>query len=354
MELAFDYVPSKGKPRIGALVFPSFHHYGYILWNYTEVAHKVLHMFDHGWSDPIRLARGIVFDRTGKMIALPFPKFFGFNERTEPVSPDLEAIDVREKLDGHLGIIFFPKGKPYLTTRGSFHSQSAQLGRSLLRRHVCAHKQQWNEFEGLHGYTLLVEIIHPKTRVLVEYPKRERRLVLIGAYETASATDCAPAFVDKIGERLGLAVAPSIPVRNVSDLVVWMRDRSVRNREGFVARYASDEREKFKFEAYVGQMIAGNIDANPYQYLMKRILVDDAKEKVRLLDPDVADRAQRILKDLMDVRDVPLVVGKKDAQKSRRMYLHRLVPQDECSAHYKTLCREFLRYIAALPTTPST
>ncbi|MFA5936135.1 MAG: RNA ligase [Patescibacteria group bacterium] len=336
MERAFDYVPSPGKPSIRSLVRPDFHPDGFVMWNYTPVAHMTLHLFEDGWSDPIRLARGLVFDTQGELLALPFPKFFNYGEHRETREfKRARIVDAREKFDGHLGIIIPFAQRFYLTTRGRFTSPSALLGTDLVQRH--AKKHHWNTAYP-HHLTVLVEIVHPNTRVHVDYGGASK-LVLIGAFHRQTGEDIYGDALDELGELLSLEVSPRVNVRTIKGLTTLMRDRSVENREGIVARFDDGRRVKFKFERYIGLMVAAKLN---HSYLMRRIMDNKARTMIATLDEEVRPAALRMKRQLLRVR--PLAhQNPRAAVKRIRSFV---VPERDIASFQQT-AREFVRFLRA-------
>jgi RNA ligase len=83
-----------------------------------------------------------------------------------------ESFEVFEKMDGSLGIFFYYGGEFHMATRGSFTSEQAIKGMEIAKRYNYDKKC-------VIGYTYLFEIIYPENRIVVDYGKEER-LVLLG------------------------------------------------------------------------------------------------------------------------------------------------------------------------------
>ena len=71
------------------------------IWNYTETV-----QYSGNWDEITLMARGLVTDNHGTVIARPFTKFFNMEERKHVATPEFEVF---EKLDGSLGIVFYYK-----------------------------------------------------------------------------------------------------------------------------------------------------------------------------------------------------------------------------------------------------
>jgi len=222
-EVATGYVSRKwlaGAPDPGVAVY-----------NYTAKAAGKRH-----WTHETKLARGLVADGDGILAARPFTKFFDLAQT--PAVPEHEPSEVTEKLDGSLGICYLRHDGPAVTTRGSPGSWQGREATELLRR-------DYGGFLPEHGSTLLVEIIVPENRVVVDYGER-RELVAIACIDNATGADL-PIPADWPGpsvERYG----PLCP-GDLGELVA--KAEADGNREGFVLRWpGSNLRAKLKLPTY--------------------------------------------------------------------------------------------------------
>jgi RNA ligase len=166
------------------------------------------------WDEITLNCRGLVLDNEGNVIAKPFPKFFNYEEHNAEEIPN-ELFEVYEKMDGSLGIWFYyereltyserykiwfssnyetgmeyyeeivpnfddpyfqptptTKGEWHMATRGSFTSEQSIKGMEI------AIKYNYDKI-CVPGFTYLFEIIYPENRIVVDYGKEER-LVLLG------------------------------------------------------------------------------------------------------------------------------------------------------------------------------
>jgi RNA ligase len=135
------------------------------IFNYSRTC-----QYDRLWDDVTLNCRGLILDTKGNVIAKPFPKFFNMEELSDSEIPK-ESFEVFEKMDGSLGIFFHYNGEWHMATRGSFTSEQAIKGMEIAKR------------EGLDkkcvpGFTYLFEIIYPENRIVVDYG-RDERLVLL-------------------------------------------------------------------------------------------------------------------------------------------------------------------------------
>jgi hypothetical protein len=335
IEACLGYRREGKMPAASALLAPYFHPtLPLIGLNYSPVAHNTLHAFPSGWTPALRLCRGIIFDRGGAVVGKGFDKFFNLGEHAETTDLPDEPFDATEKKDGHLGIIFSYGGELVLATRQSFAGPTARLGNEMLAK-VAAQKGWKASFPD--GMSVLVEIIHPKTRVHVDYG-RSKRFVLIGAYENATLADRGGhADLAALAKRLKLPVAERWSGTSLKDLRALMKDHSVRNKEGFVVRFASGRRVKFKFESYIGLMVEAKLS---YAYLMNRMIAGTLDRMIDTLDAEVRPKADEM------VRAIRKAVRFKE-EKKRREYLYGLDADKAKNQYYRGICRKYLKSVGS-------
>jgi len=114
------------------------------IYNYTQNA-----QFERVWNEITLMCRGLILDVNMNIVALPFKKFFNYEEHSVEDIPvgDFEAY---EKMDGSLGILYHLDNVPHIATRGSFTSDQAVVGNKILN------KNYYNLFEKLNkDYTYL-------------------------------------------------------------------------------------------------------------------------------------------------------------------------------------------------------
>ncbi|BBC25186.1 T4 RnlA family RNA ligase [Pseudanabaena sp. ABRG5-3] len=201
------------------------------IYNYTAKA-----QYDRLWTPETMQCRGLILDRDGAIAARPLPKFFNLQEYKE--SLPAEPFDVYEKLDGSLGILYWYQDQPYIASRGSFNSDQADKANKI--------------FQSLYSdaiplldksLTYLFEIIYPANRIVVDYGTYEA-LVLLAVIETASGREHPiEAF-----SHLGFPIAKKYDGLKDLEAIASLNEQ---NQEGFVIRFGSGLRLKFKFADYV-------------------------------------------------------------------------------------------------------
>ncbi len=334
MEKFFWYKKTSPKmPSITALVGAFFHPtQPFIGLNYTPVAHNTLHAFPEGWTLPLRLCRGIIFSRRGKLLAKPFAKFFNYGEHEETkILPD-GPFEATVKHDGHLGIIFEYENKFWLTTRGDFQSRTSKIGGEMLAAYANAYAWKASVPKDL---TVLVEIIHPSTKVHLDYAGDEK-FILIGACDRKTLKDLTHAELYNLGALVGLPVTELWSIKSVSDMRKLMENLTIQNREGFVARYPDGLRVKFKFATYINKMVGAKLG---YRYIMKRMMAGNLEKMIKFLPEEISAQAQEMVVKLQKVRQLAA------SEKEKREYLYNLVPKEESNSGYRNVCREFLKFL---------
>ncbi|MFJ8663317.1 RNA ligase [Streptomyces sp. NPDC093795] len=218
------------------------------IYTYTRACQYSRH-----WNRATTRCRGLVADdATGRIVALPLPKFFNVSEHASgrPYAPPLpdEPFEVYDKVDGSLAVVFHYDGRWHVASKGSFTSAQATWAQ---RRLDAA------DSTGLTpGVTYLAEILYPGNRVVVNYGER-RDLVLLAAFgRDGTEIPLAEAAVgwDPVG-----SIVRTWPAMSVGELVALTESNTLpgggratgTDAEGFVLRFASGLRAKAKIAEYV-------------------------------------------------------------------------------------------------------
>ncbi|GIE83928.1 RNA ligase [Actinoplanes regularis] len=204
----------------------------FTIYNYTEAC-----QYSGAWS-PVTLAcRGLIVDGSGKVVARPLSKFFNHTESQAPVLDPVAKVTVTDKADGSLGILYHDGSGFAVATRGSFASEQAVHATEILRT-------RYASFVPPEGLTVLVEIIYPDNRIVVDYQGLDD-LVLLGAVEIATGRSHGPSAVPDwpgpVVETFGYATLAEA-------LAASPRD----GKEGLVVHFTeADQRVKIKYADYV-------------------------------------------------------------------------------------------------------
>ncbi len=209
------------------------------IYNYTKRA-----QYDEVWNASTRACRGLITDLDGRVHARPFEKFFNLEQLA--AIPD-GPYDVYEKFDGSLGIMYFADQRPWIATRGSFHSDQANAANTILQDMLAGLR----DVDTLKAYTPMFEIIVPESRVVVDYGG-ERRLMLIGVRHTASGEDLNAAQITQFAQQHGFSDVSQAAAHGSSPgpLPAFLQTQR-HNHEGYVIHWHSGERAKVKHNEYV-------------------------------------------------------------------------------------------------------
>lgn len=211
------------------------------LYNYTDKC-----TYDRAWDEYTMRARGIIFEReTGKLVALPFGKFFNLGEHESTALPKIpanERYNIWEKMDGSLGIVYHYEGKWNVATRGSFTSPQAIEGQKILQ-------EKYDTRIFLESNTYLVEIIYPENKIIVDYGSA-RRLVLLGSRSRVLQDFYANYnYLEMMSRGSGM---PLCQRRFMSIAECVMLQKCLpKNEEGFVVEFDSGFRVKIKGDEYL-------------------------------------------------------------------------------------------------------
>lgn len=237
---------------------------GLSIYNYSDSA-----MYTPGaWDNPaVRICRGlIVEDRTQKVIARPWVKFFNHGQVESGELDPTAAVEVTDKLDGSLGIVYAFDGQVRVATRGSFESDQALWATEWINSHWPFHRTRGDILQLLKFTTLLVEIIYPENRIVCDYGNFQG-LVLIGAVDIDSGKYLSP--YDRLFHYVWKAKrTPAFPYRNLREaLEATPREGA----EGLCIRYLDEPKiVKFKQEDYIRlhRIVTGLSERSVWEHMM--------------------------------------------------------------------------------------
>ena len=223
------------------------HHESFPL-NIYSYSRKCQHE-DH-WDSVTTKCRGIVVNReTGEIVARPFEKFFNYGQKVDSMgeAPMFLSNDkpvMWEKVDGFMCTLYRWEGKPYIASKGSFDSPHAKWATAWYRDHV---KDMWPS-----GWTPVFEGITPNLRIVIDYGKVER-MVLLAVINNETGAEVGRDTLAILAEANGITV----PKRHAMslDTAVSMTLGDSQNEEGFVATwpttYGPPYRLKLKYVEYL-------------------------------------------------------------------------------------------------------
>lgn len=210
--------------------------------------------YGHIWTPVTMRCRGLIADdKTGEVVAIPFPKIFvtgmhGVFDFAPPLPA--EPFEIFEKADGSLIIAFHYDGRWHAASKGSFISEQAQWAQAVLDAADLSNLDP--------GVTYLAEAIYPANRIVVDYGQREE-LMLLAAYRPEDGTEEPMSVVAAHWKAIG----PVVRSWGVRDGLAELEELAVASttldgtavggteEEGYVIRYASGARAKIKLSSYL-------------------------------------------------------------------------------------------------------
>jgi RNA ligase len=190
-----------------------------LIANYTPLAQYASH-----WTPETLQSRGLIFRGDGEVVARPWKKFFNLGERNQTFQFD-DPVEVYDKLDGSLGILYPSSTGPAIATRGSFTSEQAVHATQVLR-------SKYPNVGAGGPWTFLFEIVYPTNRIVLDYGQMDD-LVLLGAVEKREGYYLGPNTAAGLLNWSG-PVAEQLPHRTLSEA---LGDTERANAEGFVVKY---------------------------------------------------------------------------------------------------------------------
>ena len=315
------------------------------LFVYTE---KTAHARD--WCPITRAARGIIFDRaTGDIVARPFSKFFNLGEmpETQPEVLPTGSFLVEEKLDGSLGVIFHHEGKWQIATKGSLNSEQAQYAQKHLM-------PRYNFEEALPGFTILVEIIYPENRIVVDYGT-SAELVLLTSINNETGEEGDPITRGVFADNLGMREVPVHCFNNILELP--FRE----NHEGYVIRWTDcNTRVKVKSPRYVQvhrllsykspRRILEAMQDGTYEEIREQLPheiagdFDDIAASLRMSIRQITDQAQREFSRLSHLAEnrKQFAIAAQQSDASIRPMLFSLLDGKSIESHAYTVVKRSL------------
>ena len=323
-----------------------------VLFNYTPQAHNVLHDVagGDGWTTSLRLMRGLLYSYEApgevsgvKLASRSFRKFFN---RDEVPSSSIESIMnlagdekvlMQRKEDGAMLQYFMHNGELCATTRGRIETQYVDAALGMLDEasfNAAAHACR---LFGSKLMTVVVELVHPISRVHVDYGGEESAY-LLAAYDVNGdeiSSDVLERIIMKVRE-VGnqTLILPEHRMMTVSDMIAEVNRRDIHNNEGWVAcigEGADACRIKFKYVNYIGEMVKSKLS---YKYLMNCMINDRLDKMLITLPEEIRDVAYRMVDKLKRLAGAPSYKA-----------LYVLHGDQEGSVDYfRTVCRNYYRW----------
>jgi len=296
------------------------YHDGLVLFNYTQAAQFKP---PSGWNWFEANSRGLIFNtQNGECIARPFSKFWNYGQ-IFPM-PGARLIEITEKMDGSLGILYFHNDQWKMATRGSFTGAQAQWASAWFQQHH-------PNFAFDSRVTLLFEIIYPENRIVVNYGDYEG-VVLLGGRNIQLGHELYAAELDVIANAYGFMRPRTYTFDSIDDILNAAQSLSA-NEEGWVLRYSDNMRLKVKGDAYVmahriltGCSFNRILDAvaqDKYEQLIDGV-PDEFLDQIRAWKREIDETVTRITNECVDA----ISIAPSGTQRDFALWVQANYPKD--------------------------
>jgi len=266
------------------------------------------------------------------MVSRGFEKFFNYGELPECTIETMSkrfGAEIphlaREKADGHMIEYFVHDGELCASTRGKFGTASADLALGMFTIEDFNRVQELTPDRKL--MSVVVELVHPDTRVHVDYDKSH--LFLLAAFDTRGDR-FTQQELDVLCYKMHFT-APVSKHMTLNEMIAEINDRSVTNREGWVMSF-DGYLVKFKYIAYIGEMVKSKLS---YKYIMNCIKNDRLDKMLFTLPEEVREYAYEMVD---EVKEVTASCITSNTYKP----LYDLYSENEGGgAYFKTVCRTY-------------
>jgi hypothetical protein len=323
-----------------------------VLFNYTPQAHNVLHDVagGDGWTTSLRLMRGLVYsyetagEVTGvKLTSRSFRKFFNRDEVPSSTVSNItqiagcEPVMMQRKEDGAMLQYFMHNGKLCATTRGRIETAYVDAALGLFDQKSFDAAMHTCKLYSVDLMTIVVELVHPISRVHVDYGGKES-IYLLAAYDKSGneiGSDVLERIIMKCREAgnnsISLPERRSMTIEQVIE-EVWRRD--IHNNEGWVACIGEGpdaQRIKFKYVNYIGEMVKSKLS---YKYLMNCMVNERLDKMLITLPEEIRDVAYRMVDKIKHL---------SNSNSYKALYvLHG--DQEGSVEYFRTVCRKYYRW----------
>lgn len=259
----------------------------------TINTHNDLHSISYkslgvDWNNELtRMARGLVLDNNGNIVARPFTKFFNLNElvgRSDLSSNVIELckkesgpIEVTNKLDGSLVIAFYHNGLQFASS-GSLSGDHVKMFQDAAKR--LWSKETYEKVKELSKtHTLLFEYTSPSNIIVLEY--EVEKLTLVGIRETKTGKDYTMKESKKLTKDFGVEYAETLNFNSLKDVLSYIETQ--KGIEGVVVMFTNTrKRVKIKTEEYFKEhksakefRIYGSLTKSNIEYIENNLFSDN-------------------------------------------------------------------------------
>jgi RNA ligase len=301
----------------------------------------------NAWNPINRWARGIIFDTSDNLVALPFPKFFnlGQHHETQTYNIPAEPFVSTRKEDGSLIIVFNYEGEWLTATKGSFASEQALWAADKIRG-----MSEWLNDNVPDNLTLLFEGIYPANRIVVHYKGAEKLMFLscydrIGRYELPQITSIFSAAQIEESKQY-FDIVPAFDFEKIEEAVAHAETVTGFEQEGYVLRFMNGLRVKIKSEDYKRihrivsystplsiwesfDMLKSETEAPRVKRKYWEGIPDEFLPNMRKYEEDLRAKYNKILNDIWWARELAMfkVNGKTPSRKEICIYLKKEYPE---------------------------
>lgn len=199
----------------------------YYVYNYAPEI-----QYSNSWDRVTRACRGLILDSTGSIVARPYEKFFNLGQVDLPFQFN-DPVEIMDKADGSLGIMYPDGMGNAIATRGSFESEQAKMATEIFN-------ERFGYIYPVEGYTMLFEIVGPDNRIVLEYPEND--LILLGAVDNDNGYYLSPTVAQSLWKtsftnEYEIWPGRVIEVMNFNTLTDALGHMERSNAEGYVVRH---------------------------------------------------------------------------------------------------------------------
>jgi RNA ligase len=208
-----------------------------LLFSYTTRA-----QYSARWNFFECVSRGLIINsQTGEIVARPFDKFFNWLEGGRRSRGYM--VEVTEKIDGSLGILYRAQDGYKIATRGSFTGLQAEWATKYLNAY-------YDLTDLPDELTLLFEIIFPENRNVAYYNDAEDLYLLAARNRHSGAY--LPFFptVYELGQKYGFSLPNVYAFNNIAEIIERTGQLGP-DSEGYVVEFSDGSRFKFKGDRYL-------------------------------------------------------------------------------------------------------
>ncbi len=311
-----------------------------IIINYTGSAHYTLHEHIGGWTNCLKDIRGLVYEFGNgepRLVSRGFEKFFNYNEVGETNCDLLRAkhgdkkFVCREKADGHMVEYYVHRGELCASTRGRFGAPSADIANGMLD---LSDFQQVEKTLNKKVMSIVVELVHPSTKVFVDYDDAEK-LYLLAAYDSDGNKLLLSEIEHICVEMPHTFIAPNSRDMTLDEIISEVNKREVSNHEGWVADF-DGQLVKFKYISYIGLMVESRLS---YKYIMNCIKNNRLDKMLFTLPEEIRGTAYNMV-------DIVERAGYDSVMNSDHKLLYKLYSALEGGeSYFRTVCRSYFKFL---------